>query len=96
VWSFVDQPLVNGRFFGEDGLRNAGARISWLAPTPFYSELFLAIQNSHGETATSFRDSHEDESLFDRLHSQGRVKAFNDMLFTPRYVASFNLSDTQT
>jgi len=54
TWAFVDQPLVNGRFFGADGLRNPGARASWLAPTPFYSELFLAVQNSSGETAESF------------------------------------------
>src|SRR5713101_5377613 len=32
TWDFVDQPLVNGRFLGEDGLRSAGARLSWLAP----------------------------------------------------------------
>jgi hypothetical protein len=40
-WGFVDTPLVLGRYMGPDGLRNPGARISWLAPTPFYSELFL-------------------------------------------------------
>jgi hypothetical protein len=48
AWDFVDQPLVNGRFLGEDGLRNPGARLSWLMPTPFYSELFFAVQNSQG------------------------------------------------
>src|SRR5262247_3465946 len=46
AWDFVDQPIVIGRMFGPEGLRNPGARISWLAPTPFYSELFLAAQNS--------------------------------------------------
>jgi hypothetical protein len=96
TWDFVDQPLVNGRFLGEDGVRNPGARLSWLTPTPFYSELFLAVQNSQGETAFSFRDSHADEPLYGRLHEQGSVKAFNDLLFVPRYAASFNLSDSQT
>jgi hypothetical protein len=96
TWDFVDQPLVNGRFFGEDGLRNAGGRLSWLVPTPFYSELFLTIQNSHGETATSFRDEHEGEPFLGRPSSADRVKAFNDLLFVPRYAASFNLSDAQT
>jgi hypothetical protein len=96
AWDFVDQPLVNGRFLGEDGLRNPGARISWLTPTPFYSEFFLAIQNSQGETAHSFRDSHEDEPFFGRPVEQGRVKGLGDMLFVPRYVASFNLSGSQT
>lgn len=96
TWDFVDQPLINGRFLGGDGLRNPGVRLSWLVPTPFYSELFLAVQNSQGETATSFRNDHEGEPFLGRLHDSGSVKAFNDMLFAPRYVASFNLSDAQT
>jgi hypothetical protein len=96
TWDFVDLPLVNGRFLGEDGLRNPGARLSWLMPTPFYSELFVAIQNSQGETAFSFRDDHEDELFFGRPNTQGRVRNFGDMLFAPRYAASFDLSDSQT
>ena len=96
TWDFVDQPLVNGRFFGGDGLRNPGARLSWLAPTPFYSELMLGVQNSHGETAFSFRTDHEEEPYLGRLHDVGRVKSFGDLLFVPRYAASWNLSDEQT
>ena len=95
-WDFVDQPLVNGRFLGGDGLRNAGARVSWLAPTPFYSELYLSVQNSQGETAASFRNGNEGEPLFGRLVDQGSVKSFGDLLFVPRYVASFDLTDSQT
>lgn len=96
TWDFVDQPLVNGRFFGEDGLRSAGARLSWLVPTPFYSELFLAVQNSQGGTAFSFRNGHEGEPFLGRPSSERGVKAPGDLLFVPRYVASFNLSDSQT
>jgi hypothetical protein len=96
AWSFVDQPLVNGRFFGEDGLRNPGARVSWLMPTPFYSELFLAVQNSQGGTAHSFRDDHESAIFLGRPNTQGGVRGVNDMLFVPRYAASFELTDTQT
>jgi hypothetical protein len=96
AWDFADQPLVIGRFLGADGLRSAGGRVSWLMPTPFYSEVMLTLQNSQGETAFSFRDGHEDEVYLGRLHQQGSVKSLNDMLFVPRYVASFNLSDSQT
>ena len=96
TWDFVDQPLVNGRFLGEDGLRSAGARISWLTPTPFYSELYMTIANSQGGTAFSFRNDHEGQPFFGRPNSEGRVTALGDMLFVPRYVASFNLSDSQT
>ena len=96
AWSFVDLPLVNGRFLGGDGLRNPGAQLSWLTPTPFYSELFLGVQDSQGETAENFRDDHEGEPFLGRVDSVDRVKSFGDLLFTPRYTASFDLSDTQT
>ncbi|MBI3415802.1 MAG: hypothetical protein HY043_10890 [Verrucomicrobia bacterium] len=96
TWDFVDQPLVMGRFLGDDGLRSAGARLSWLTPTPFYSELYLTVQNSQGPTLHSFRNDNGGDPFFGRPSSQGRVKGLGDMLFVPRYVASFNLSDSQT
>lgn len=102
-WSFVDVPLVNGRLFGADGLRNPGARVSWLAPTPFYSEFTLGVQNSQGETASGFRsggDGHggEGEGLpfgFRHPENDRGVKSLGDLLFSPRYAVSFDLSDTQ-
>jgi hypothetical protein len=106
-WAFVDTPLVNGSFLGPDGLRNPGARLSWLAPTPFYSELLLGIQNSHGTTATSFRSAGHahgsDEELATELpfayrhadNDRGLVRA-SDLLFSPRYAMAFDLSDSQT
>jgi hypothetical protein len=96
TWDFVDLPLVNGRFFGEDGLRNPGARVSWLMPTPFYSELFLGVQNSQGETAYSFRDSHEGDLLFGRPAQDPGVHNLGDLLYAPRYAVSFNLADAHT
>ncbi|MDQ1346650.1 MAG: hypothetical protein QG573_19 [Acidobacteriota bacterium] len=94
-WDFVDQPLVNGRFFGGDGLRSVGGRISWLLPTDFYSEAYLGIQNSQGETLTSFR-SVPGETLFGREIVEREVTSFDDLLLAPRYTASFDLTDTQT
>jgi hypothetical protein len=103
VWSFVDTPLVNGRFFGADGLRNPGARLSWLMPTPFYSELFVGVQNSHGETAPSFRSAGhthrregEEEGLpfgFRHPDNDRGVRGVGDLLFTPRLATSFDLTD---
>ncbi|MEY4385467.1 MAG: hypothetical protein RLY20_750 [Verrucomicrobiota bacterium] len=95
-WGFVDAPIVSGRLLGEDGLRNPGVRLSWLAPTPFYSELFFGMQNSQGGTAYSFRDNHDNEAFLGRLNDERGVKAFSDMLFSTRYAASFDLSETQT
>jgi len=94
AWEFVDQPLVNGRMFGPEGLRNPGARVSWLAPTPFYSELFLSMQNSQGTTAYSFRNSRD--SLFGTTPLDRPVHDLGDLLYVPRYAASFDLTDSQT
>jgi hypothetical protein len=95
-WGFVDAPLVNGRLLGEDGLRNPGARFSWLAPTPFYSELFFGVQNSQGSTAFSFRDDHDGKPYLGRLWKDTGVKNAGDMLYSARYATSFDLTDTQT
>jgi hypothetical protein len=105
TWGFVDTSLVNARMFGADGLRNPGARVAWLAPTPFFTELSLGIQNSHGETASSFRSaghSHggeEEEGVpfgFRHPDNDRGVRHVDDMLFTPRLATSFDLTDAQT
>lgn len=50
AWSFVDQPIAIGKFLGPDGSRGPGAEVSWLAPLPWYAELFLASNQSAGPT----------------------------------------------
>jgi hypothetical protein len=103
TWDFVDSPLVNARFLGPDGLRNPGARLSWLLPTPFYSELFFTVQNSGGETASSFRggghvhgEGGEDLPFGFRHPDNDRgVRNAGDMLFVPRYVMSFEPTENQ-
>jgi len=94
-WDFVDQPLVSGKMFGGDGLRSVGVRVSWLMPTPFYSEILVAALNAKGETATSF-GSVFGESQFGYPINPEDVKSFGDMLYVPRYNASFDIGDTQT
>jgi len=104
-FSFVDTPLVNGRLLGADGLRNPGARLSWLAPTPFYSELFLGVQDSQGETATSFRSEgghhHGEEEdaepplAYRHADNDRGVHDLGDMLYGPRYVMAWDLNETQ-
>jgi hypothetical protein len=94
AWDFVDQPLVIGRFFGPEGLRNPGARLSWLLPVPFYSELYASVQNSQGGTAFSFRN--EEDPPFDRPPVSRPVTGLGDMLWVPRWVTSFDLTDSQT
>lgn len=101
TWAFVDQPLILGRAFGPDGMRNIGAQFSWLAPTPFYTELFLSVLDGQGSTAFSFRNPGEaDPAGVNRVAGRATVdrtlRGAQDLLFVPRIASSFELSDTQT
>ncbi len=93
AWDFADQPLVNGRFLGPDGLRNPGARISWLAPTDNYTELFFTVQDSQGNTAYSFRNG---DGLFGREAVETNVRNMEDLLYVPHIATSFELTEEQT
>lgn len=95
TWAFVDQPLVNGRMFGGDGLRGPGVQLSYLIPLPIYAEAMVALQNSQGETASSFRNV-PGEELYGRTLVERTVKGVDDLLVVPRLTASFNPGDTQT
>lgn len=55
AWSFADQPLVLGKFFGGEGSRGLGFELRWLAPTPWFMEWVAAAHMaSGGATARSF------------------------------------------
>ena len=101
AWSFVDEPLVLNRMFGEDGLRQNGARLSWLVPTPNYTELFLGVFNGQGSDAYSFRYTGEPDSsgvsrLFGRTTIDRQLDTPGQLLFVPRLVTAFDLTDCQT
>ena len=94
-WAFVDQPLVLGRMFGAEGLRSQGARLSWLAPTPFYSEAMVNVLNSTNGTTFSFR-SEESSEIHGGVPTDRQVEGFRDLLIVPRLTTSFELTGTQT
>lgn len=101
TWAFVDQPLILGRAFGPEALRSIGAQLSWLAPTPFYTELFLSALDGQGGTAYSFRNPGDPDALGVNRYA-GRetfdrgLRGAGDLLLVPRLATSFELSDTQT
>lgn len=95
AWSFVDQPLVLNSMFGPDGLRSQGARVSWLAPTSWYTEAMVSVFNSAGGTAFSFR-SPESSEIHGGAPVERGVRTFRDMLVVPRIATSFDLNTTQT
>lgn len=49
AWSFMDQPLVNGKFFGAEGSRGLGIEVSWLTPLPWFAEVVASGHNPIGE-----------------------------------------------
>jgi len=93
TWAFVDEPLVMGRLLGSEGLRNVGARLSWLAPTPFYTEVLFGVFNGEGSTAFSFRNN---DNTYGRTPVDRGVSSLGDLLYVPRITSSFDLTDTQT
>src|SRR6058998_3174106 len=95
TWDFADDPLVNGRLLGPDGLRGVGAQISWTLPTPWYSQLILASQNGRGGTGFSFRNPGDNGIFFDRETTDREVRGLQDFVWIPRWENSVDLSPTQ-
>jgi hypothetical protein len=95
TWDFADDPLVHGRFLGPDGLRGVGAQLSWTMPTPWYSQVLIAVQNGRGGTAYSFRNPGDNGIFFDRLTNDREIRGLGDFLWLPRWESSVDLSPTQ-
>jgi len=95
AWAFVDQPLVLNQMFGGDGMRGQGARLSWLAPTSWYTEAMVTLQNSFGETMHSFQ-SEASSDIHGGVPVEPEVQSGGDLLIAPRIATSFDLTSTQT
>jgi hypothetical protein len=100
-WAFVDAPIIMTRTFGGEGLRNIGTQLSWLAPTPFYTEATFGVFNGEGSSAFSFRNTGEtDASGVARVHGRAttdrHLRGPGDLLYVPRISSSFDLTAQQT
>jgi len=51
-WDFVDRPLISELVFGDHGLLETGAQLSWLAPTPFH--LLIGMEAAQGDNERMF------------------------------------------
>ena len=97
-WAFVDQPIVLSRLLGADGLRSQGARVSWLGPLPWYSEVFFGIQNAKGATGNSFlsaghgHDDHADEGAEEET-IEYPINGPEDFLYSARWLNGLDLND---
>lgn len=84
AWSFLDQPLVNGKFLGPEGSRGLGAELSYLSPLPWYVELVASATMADGACcARSFLDA-----------STQDISSPAELLYTTRIEQFFSLSDS--
>ncbi len=99
AWDWIDQPIINSRVFGPDGLRQTGARVAWLTPLPWYSELYFGMQNAGGETAGSFLASEgiiAERPIAGRPFTERSTQNLGDMLYSARWLNGFELSEEWT
>ena len=68
AWDFVNAPLFYGRFLGESGLRNPGIQLAW-GDSNKGTSWTIAVQRATGDSAHSFRSSHDDADFLGRVHN---------------------------
>ena len=96
TWDFIDAPLVHGRLLGPDGLRGVGVQASWIVPTPWYSQLMLAVQNGEGSTGFSFRNRGDGDTFAGRETIDRQLRGIQDFVFVPRWESAFDFGSTKT
>lgn len=96
TWDFIDAPLVHGRLLGPDGLRGVGVQASWIVPTPWYSQLMLAVQNGEGSTGFSFRNRGDGDTFAGRPTIDRQLRGLQDFVFVPRWESAFDFGSTKT
>jgi hypothetical protein len=99
TWDWQDQPIINSRLFGGDGMRGPGARIGWLAPLPWYSQVIVGVQNSNGGTMASFLANDEffaERSIGGRPFVDRHVSTLGDLAWSARWENSVDLGSETT
>ncbi len=90
AWHWLDQPVAITRMFGGEGLRSPGLRVSWLMPTPFFSQLHVGVQNAdEGSFTTSFIGG---EGVGGRPNVDRDIDSLGDLLWLGRWNTSWDLS----
>ena len=98
-WHWQDQPIINTRLFGPDGMRGPGFRLGWLLPVPWYSELHFGVQNANGETMASFLangEFFEERAIGGRPFTDRRFRTLEDLAYLARFENSLDISDSMT
>lgn len=98
-WHWQDQPVINTRFFGPDGMRGPGIRLGWLMPLPWYSEFYAGVQNANGETMASFlanKGFFGERPIGGRPFVNRKVKGMKDLAYLTRLENSWDMTDDIT
>jgi hypothetical protein len=96
AWRWIDQPVVNSRMFGADGLRAPGVRMSWLAPLPIMSEVYVGMQMARGETVSSFFGEDGGASVGNYTNIDFETRSMRDFLYFLRWENGFDISDSMS
>jgi hypothetical protein len=95
AWTYLDQPVVNTRMFGGEGLRSVGAELSWLAPLPWFSEVTGGITNGDQFDLTqSFLNG--DGGIGGRPAVKTEVSDLGDLIYLARFANAWDLSPEWT
>jgi hypothetical protein len=97
-WPWLDQPVVNSRLLGPDGNRGVGARLSWLTPLPWFSEVFAGVQNPDDPTEFSFAGGDVDATgqlvaIGGRPGFAHPTRSMADLLYALRWVNNWELPE---
>jgi hypothetical protein len=93
AWLWQDQPIINSRLFGADGMRGPGVRLGWLLPVQWFSQVHVGVQNANGETTTSFLANDEvftERPVGGRPFVERDVRSLQDMIYLARWENSWN------
>jgi hypothetical protein len=109
AWDWMDQPVINSRVFGGDGMRQVGMRVGWLTPLPWFSQVHVGVQNANGETMPSFNNAYEvggghshgdgdgeatEEVVGQRPFVERDVNGLDDLVYLVRWENSWDVNPT--
>ncbi len=95
-WTFLDQPIINTRLFGGDGIRAPGARVGWRVPVCWFAQIHAGVQNARGETMASFfanDEFAEERAIGGRPFVEGEVRSLADLVYVVRLENRFSLGE---
>jgi hypothetical protein len=95
AWAWIDQPVINSRVFGPDGMRGQGVRASVALPLPWMSDILIGAQNARGETMPSFYG--ESEGFAGREYgAETDTRSMSDLMWNGRWSNGLDINDDLT